>query len=193
MPRSASTAPIFPTTSFLTTREPSYEVNLSFCPRHCAGRFCAGRASLATPVPLCRWPTPLPVQRLKWDSKKFMHVSELRPGMSGYALTVFKGTKISRFGIEILGVVSKFNEGKDYIAVPRAGRAAGDTQNGDRARHERQPDLHRRAAGRGDLAGQSVRQRPHRVCDARLSICSMPGVPTCPRSRPASAPRRPRP
>ena len=59
---------------------------------------------------------PAPSQRLKWDSKKFMHVSELRPGMKGYALSVFKGTKISRFGIEILGVVSKFNEGKDYIA-----------------------------------------------------------------------------
>jgi len=64
-------------------------------------------------VPIAR---PAPSQRLKWDSKKFMHVSELRPGMKGYALTVFKGTKISRFGIEILGVVSKFNEGKDYIA-----------------------------------------------------------------------------
>ena len=35
--------------------------------------------------------------------------------MRGYALTVFKGTKISKFGSEILGVVSKFNEGKDYI------------------------------------------------------------------------------
>ena len=58
---------------------------------------------------------PAPSQRLQWDSKKFMHVSELRPGMRGYALTVFKGTKISRFGIEILGVVAKFNEGKDYI------------------------------------------------------------------------------
>ena len=58
---------------------------------------------------------PAPSQRLQWDSKKFMHVSELRPGMRGYALTVFKGTKITRFGVEILGVVSKFNEGKDYI------------------------------------------------------------------------------
>ncbi len=74
----------------------------------------AGRAVDARPpVPMAH---PAPSQRLKWDSKKFMHVSELRPGMRGYALTVFKGTKISRFGIEILGVVSKFNEGKDYIA-----------------------------------------------------------------------------
>ena len=44
-----------------------------------------------------------------------MRVSELRPGMTGYALSVFKGTKIEKFGIEILGVVAKFNEGKDYI------------------------------------------------------------------------------
>ncbi|MGI4791396.1 MAG: SpoIVB peptidase S55 domain-containing protein [Janthinobacterium lividum] len=64
------------------------------------------------PVPLSH---PAPNNRLKWDSKKFMHVSELRPGMRGYALTVFKGTKIEKFGIEILGVVAKFNEGKDYI------------------------------------------------------------------------------
>ena len=70
----------------------------------------AGNARPVVPVT-----HPAPNQRLQWDSKKFMHVSEIRPGMRGYALTVFKGTKISRFGIEILGVVSKFNEGKDYI------------------------------------------------------------------------------
>ncbi len=64
------------------------------------------------PVPISH---PASSQQLKWDSKKFMHVSELRPGMHGYALSVFKGTKIEKFGIEILGVVAKFNEGKDYI------------------------------------------------------------------------------
>ena len=73
----------------------------------------AGSADARPPVPITH---PAPSQRLQWDSKKFMHVSELRPGMKGYALTVFKGTKITRFGVEILGVVSKFNEGKDYIA-----------------------------------------------------------------------------
>ena len=72
----------------------------------------AQTADARPPVPISH---PAPGQRLQWDSKKFMHVSELRPGMRGYALTVFKGTKISKFGIEILGVVSKFNEGKDYI------------------------------------------------------------------------------
>ena len=73
----------------------------------------AGAADARPAVPMIQ---PAPSQRLKWDSKKFMHVSELRPGMKGYALSVFKGTKITRFGVEILGVVSKFNEGKDYIA-----------------------------------------------------------------------------
>ena len=74
----------------------------------------AARTADARPaVPITH---PAPSQRLQWDSKKFMHVSELRPGMKGYALSVFKGTKITRFGVEILGVVSKFNEGKDYIA-----------------------------------------------------------------------------
>ncbi len=64
------------------------------------------------PVPITH---PAPSKQIKWDSKKFMRVSELRPGMTGYALSVFKGTKIEKFGIEILGVVAKFNEGKDYI------------------------------------------------------------------------------
>lgn len=64
------------------------------------------------PVPMTH---PAPGHQLTWDSKKFMRVSELKPGMTGYALSVFKGTKIEKFGIEILGVVSKFNEGKDYI------------------------------------------------------------------------------
>jgi len=77
-----------------------------------------GAGAAATParaVPPVPVRHPAPGQRLQWDPKKFMHVSELRPGMRGYALTVFKGTKIERFGIEILGVVAKFNEGKDYI------------------------------------------------------------------------------
>ncbi len=69
-------------------------------------------ADARPPVPMTH---PAPGHQLKWDSKKFMRVSELRPGMTGYALSVFKGTKIEKFGIEILGVVAKFNEGKDYI------------------------------------------------------------------------------
>jgi len=69
-------------------------------------------AQARPPVPVSR---PAPGQQLKWDSSKFMRVSELRPGMRGYALSVFKGTKIEKFNVEILGVIAKFNMGKDYI------------------------------------------------------------------------------
>ncbi len=69
-------------------------------------------ASARPPVAISH---PAPGQRIVFDRRKFMPISELRPGMRGYALTVFKGTKIEKFGIEILGVMSKFNEGKDYI------------------------------------------------------------------------------
>lgn len=69
-------------------------------------------AGARPPVPISH---PAPGHRLQFDPRKFMPVSALRPGMRGYALTVFKGTKIQRFGIEILGVIKKFNEGKDYI------------------------------------------------------------------------------
>ena len=64
------------------------------------------------PVPVS---TPAPSKRIQFDTRKFMPISEVRPGMKGYALTVFKGTKIEKFNVEILGVVSKFNMGKDYI------------------------------------------------------------------------------
>ena len=69
-------------------------------------------ASARPPVAISH---PAPGHRLVFDRRKFMPVSELRPGMRGYALTVFKGTKIDKFGIEILGVMTKFNAGKDYI------------------------------------------------------------------------------
>ena len=69
-------------------------------------------AAARPPVPLAH---PAPGHRLQFDPRKFMRVSQLRPGMRGYALTVFHGTKIERFGIEILGVIKKYNEGQDYI------------------------------------------------------------------------------
>ncbi len=73
---------------------------------------CLSTANAKAPVPA---PPSATGHRQQFDPKKFMPVSELRPGMRGYALTVFKGTKIEKFHVEILGVISKFNEGKDYI------------------------------------------------------------------------------
>jgi hypothetical protein len=72
-------------------------------------------ATGASARPQISAPQPNTSRRFVFDTKKFMRVSELRPGMRGYALSVFKGTKIEKFDIEILGVVAKFNNGKDYI------------------------------------------------------------------------------
>ena len=35
-----------------------------------------------------------------FDPNRHMHVSEVRPGMKGYGLSVFAGTKIEKFDVE---------------------------------------------------------------------------------------------
>ena len=51
------------------------------------------------------------------DAKNIMPVSEVKRGMRGYGLTVFHGTKIEKFDVEILGVLKKMNTGRDLIMV----------------------------------------------------------------------------
>lgn len=48
-------------------------------------------------------------------------LSKVRPGMTGYGLTTFKGTAISRFNVTILGVLRKMNQGHDLILVKLSG------------------------------------------------------------------------
>lgn len=51
------------------------------------------------------------------DAKQIMQVSQLKRGMRGYGLTVFQGTTIEKFDLEILGVLPKMNTGRDLILV----------------------------------------------------------------------------
>ncbi|MBI4701662.1 MAG: hypothetical protein HY744_10980 [Deltaproteobacteria bacterium] len=51
------------------------------------------------------------------DPSRYMSVAELRPGMKGYGLTVFSGTKPERFGVEILAVLRNFRPSQDLIVV----------------------------------------------------------------------------
>ena len=51
------------------------------------------------------------------DAKHIMPLSQIKRGMRGYGLTVFHGTKIEKFDVEILGVLKKMNTGKDLILV----------------------------------------------------------------------------
>jgi hypothetical protein len=46
-----------------------------------------------------------------------MRVSEVKPGMTGYGLSVFKGTKIERFDVEVISVLKNFNPKYDVVLI----------------------------------------------------------------------------
>jgi hypothetical protein len=50
-----------------------------------------------------------------WD------VDDVRAGMKGYGLTVIKGTKIERFGAEVLGVMKNTSPGRDLVLCRLSG------------------------------------------------------------------------
>ncbi len=53
----------------------------------------------------------------KFDPGRHMRVSEVKVGMKGYGLSVFKGTKIERFDVEVLSVLKHFNPKYDVVLV----------------------------------------------------------------------------
>ena len=61
-----------------------------------------------------------------------MPLSDIRKGMKGYGLTVFEGTKVEKFDVEILGVLHNIGPDQnlilarvDHPVVARAGIIAG--------------------------------------------------------------------
>lgn len=55
-------------------------------------------------------------------SGRYMHHDKLKRGMKGYGLSVFAGTKIEKFDVEIVSVVKNFGPGKDVILAMLAGQ-----------------------------------------------------------------------
>jgi hypothetical protein len=51
------------------------------------------------------------------DRSKYITVDEIRPGMEAYCLTVYKGTQIEKFDLNVLDVVRDWRAGKDGILV----------------------------------------------------------------------------
>jgi SpoIVB peptidase S55 len=49
----------------------------------------------------------------------FMPVSEVKPGMKGYGMSVFQGTKPERFEVEILGTLEGFQNPRQSIIIAR--------------------------------------------------------------------------
>lgn len=43
--------------------------------------------------------------------------SEVKEGMKGYGLTVFKGTQPERFDVEVIGVLHQFRPGQELIVI----------------------------------------------------------------------------
>lgn len=69
----------------------------------------------ALPVPVPAKPAYPP------PGDAIMPVSEVRPGMKGYGLTVFRGTTIERFDVEVVGVMPKSNLDRPLVLVKLAG------------------------------------------------------------------------
>src|SRR5437762_10363683 len=58
---------------------------------------------------------------LSAQTVKFMSVDEIRPGMKGFGKTVFQGTKIEQFDVELLGVLKNFAPKQDMILARLSG------------------------------------------------------------------------
>ncbi len=52
-----------------------------------------------------------------FDPQRHMHVSEVRPGMKGYGLSVFSGTELTKFDVEVVDVVKNFNMKYDVVLI----------------------------------------------------------------------------
>src|SRR5579871_5577775 len=57
--------------------------------------------------------TPPPL----FNPARHMRVSEVRPGMTGYGLTVFKGDAIERFDVEVVSILHNFNPKGDVVLI----------------------------------------------------------------------------
>jgi hypothetical protein len=81
-----------------------------YCLLFLAGSLC--QAAQQTP----KGGTPNTIKGV-WDPGKHIAVDEIQPGMEAYCLTVYKGTEIEKFDMEVLDVVRNWAPGKDAILV----------------------------------------------------------------------------
>src|SRR5206468_5152471 len=58
---------------------------------------------------------------LSGQNTNFMSVDEVRAGMKGFGKTVFQGTKIEQFDVELLGVLKNFAPKQDMILARLSG------------------------------------------------------------------------
>lgn len=51
------------------------------------------------------------------DASRYISLDEIRPGMQAYCLTVYEGTKVERFEMEVLSVIRDIRPGRNAIMV----------------------------------------------------------------------------
>jgi hypothetical protein len=51
------------------------------------------------------------------DTSRYIGLDEVRPGAEAWCLTVYEGTKIEKFGLEVVSVVRNFEPGRNAIIV----------------------------------------------------------------------------
>ena len=51
------------------------------------------------------------------DTSRYIGIDEIRPGMDSYCLTVYEGTNVERFDLEIVSVIRDFMPGRNLILV----------------------------------------------------------------------------
>jgi len=76
--------------------------------------FAAALVGLLLPLPLGLHPAHADGASSRPD---IMPVSEIHPGMKGYGLTVFQGTKPERFDVEVIDVLKNFRPKQDLILI----------------------------------------------------------------------------
>jgi hypothetical protein len=82
--------------------------------------FAGAAAVRADAPPAAEHPAKAPAAHTAvnfFDSARHMHIAEVKPGMTGYGLTVFKGSKIEKFDVEVLSVLKNFNARSDVILI----------------------------------------------------------------------------
>lgn len=80
---------------------------------------CVHAASSVTALPPATQPAA--ASPSLFDPTRHMRVSEVRPGMKGYGLSVFLGTKIERFDVQVISVLKNFNPKTDVVLIKFGG------------------------------------------------------------------------
>ena len=80
-------------------------------------RLLAALLMLLAPLPVVAASTSDGASTSLFDPNRHMRVSEVREGMTGYGLSVFKGTKIERFDVKVLSVLKNFNPKYDVVLI----------------------------------------------------------------------------